>query len=55
MDQAVDLPDGDDDAGCAVIEFDRPLPVVVDIEAGDSLYSATLLDQALRQGTAFAL
>ena len=49
MEQTVHAAQRDQDARCARVEFDGPLSIVVYIEAGNTLYAAALIDQALRQ------
>ena len=52
VDQAVNLPKGDDDARCTLVELDRPLPIVIDVKTGYALYGIAPLYQLLRQRAA---
>ena len=51
-DQTVYTEDGNDDAGCPLMEFDRPAAVIIHIEAGNTLHPAARLDQPIGQGAA---
>ena len=52
VDQTVYTEDGNDDAGCPLMEFDRPAAVIIHIEAGNTLHPAARLDQPIGQGAA---